>query len=291
MFSLNGKTALITGSGRGIGLAIAEAMAHQGANIFLSDINSSVVERAAGELAGKYPNVAVRGLTFDVTDKAQIESAIQTIKDAGNGLQILVNNAGINLREPVADMDDALWQKMLDTNLTSVFRVSRAAFPMLKEKGGKVINLCSLMSEIARPTVSPYASTKGAVRQFTRALATEWAEHNIQVNGIAPGFIATDMNIPLMEEAVRSGFGGGLPRLARGGFRERAGDLHRRRVHHFSVMGGVPAARTFAKKKILAAPDWKCGGRLCMEGTPNSVRRFHANQRHRLERAGHCGAH
>ena len=198
MFSLNGKTALITGSGRGIGLAIAEAMAHQGANIFLSDINSSVVERAAGELAGKYPNVAVRGLTFDVTDKAQIESAMQTIKDAGNGLQILVNNAGINLREPVADMDDALWQKMLDTNLTSVFRVSRAAFPMLKEKGGKVINLCSLMSEIARPTVSPYASTKGAVRQFTRALATEWAEHNIQVNGIAPGFIATDMNIPLM---------------------------------------------------------------------------------------------
>ena len=200
MFSLNGKTALITGSGRGIGLAIAEAMAHQGANIFLSDINSSVVERAAGELAGKYPNVAVRGLTLDVTDKAQIESAMQTIRDAGNGLQILVNNAGINLREPVADMDDALWQKMLDTNLTSVFRVSRAAFPMLKEKGGKVINLCSLMSEIARPTVSPYASTKGAVRQFTRALATEWAEHNIQVNGIAPGFIATDMNIPLMED-------------------------------------------------------------------------------------------
>ena len=138
MFSLNGKTALITGSGRGIGLAIAEAMAHQGANIFLSDINSSVVERAAGELAEEYPNVAVRGLTFDVTDKAQIESAMQAIKDAGNGLQILVNNAGINLREPVADMDDALWQKMLDTNLTSVFRVSRAAFPMLKEKGGKV---------------------------------------------------------------------------------------------------------------------------------------------------------
>ena len=104
-------------------------------------------------------------------------------------------------------MDDALWQKMLDTNLTSVFRVSRAAFPMLKEKGGKVINLCSLMSEIARPTVSPYASTKGAVRQFTRALATEWAEHNIQVNGIAPGFIATDMNIPLMRHTPAKRWG------------------------------------------------------------------------------------
>ncbi len=125
---------------------------------------------------------------------------MRTIREAGHGLQILVNNAGINLREPVENMDDSLWQKMLDTNLTSVFRVSRAAFPMLGEKGGKVINLCSLMSEIARPTVSPYASTKGAVRQFTRALATEWAEHNIQVNGIAPGFIATDMNIPLMQD-------------------------------------------------------------------------------------------
>jgi len=188
MFSLNGKTALITGSGRGIGLAIAEAMAHQGANIFLSDINGAIVERAAGDLAEKYPDVAVRGLTFDVTDKAQIESAMRTIREAGHGLQILVNNAGINLREPVENMDDSLWQKMLDTNLTSVFRVSRAAFPM------------PLMSEIARPTVSPYASTKGAVRQFTRALATEWAEHNIQVNGIAPGFIATDMNIPLMQD-------------------------------------------------------------------------------------------
>ena len=135
MFSLNGKTALITGSGRGIGLAIAEAMAHQGANIFLSDINGAIVERAAGDLAEKYPDVAVRGLTFDVTDKAQIESAMRTIREAGHGLQILVNNAGINLREPVENMDDSLWQKMLDTNLTSVFRVSRAAFPMLGEIG------------------------------------------------------------------------------------------------------------------------------------------------------------
>lgn len=200
MFSLKGKTALITGSGRGIGLAIAEAMAQQGADIFLSDINGAVVDRAAVDLGARFPKVTVRGLILDVTDKAQIDKAMQTIAEAGKGLQILVNNAGINLREPVADMDDAVWQRMLDTNLTSVFRVSRAAFPMLKERGGKVINLCSLMSEIARPTVSPYASTKGAVRQFTRALATEWAEHGIQVNGIAPGFIATDMNIPLMQD-------------------------------------------------------------------------------------------
>ena len=206
MFSIQGKTALVTGSGRGIGYAIAEALASQGANVTISDINAELVSEAAAALQKKYPSVRVRSLLFDVTDRAQIEAAMATLMKEDGGLDILVNNAGINLREPVADMDDALWQKMLDTNLTSVFRVSRAAFPMLKEKGGKVINLCSLMSEIARPTVSPYASTKGAVRQFTRALATEWAADNIQVNGIAPGFIATDMNIPLMEDKELNGY-------------------------------------------------------------------------------------
>lgn len=161
----------MTGAGRGLGLAIAEALAQQGAHVFLSDI-----------------------------DVPLLEQAISTIHDSGLGLHILVNNAGINLREPVATMPDAVWQRMLDTNLTSVFRVSRAAFPLLQAQGGKVVNLCSLMSEIARPTVAPYASTKGAVRQFTKVLATEWAEHNIHVNGIAPGFIITDMNIPLLED-------------------------------------------------------------------------------------------
>lgn len=205
MFSLNGKTALVTGAGRGIGLAIADALAQQGADVFLSDINAEVVEKAAAEVASRHPGVNVRSLLFDVTDKEQIKEAMRSVAEAG-GLQILVNNAGINLREPVAEMSDEVWQRMLDTNLTSVFRVSRAAYPLLRERGGKVINLCSLMSEIARPTVSPYASTKGAVRQFTRALATEWAADNIQVNGIAPGFIATDMNIPLMEDEELNGY-------------------------------------------------------------------------------------
>ena len=200
MFSLAGKTALITGSGRGIGYAIADALAQQGASIFLSDINSELLKKAQEELKSRHPETDVRGILMDVTNKEQIERGMEIIKEAGNGLQILVNNAGINLRKPVAELDDATWQKMLDTNLTSVFHVSQAAFPMLRAHGGKVINLCSLMSEIARPTVSPYASTKGAVRQFTRALATEWAQYNIQVNGIAPGFIATDMNIPLMQD-------------------------------------------------------------------------------------------
>ena len=131
--------------------------------------------------------------------------ALSTIAAAGP-LHILVNNAGINLRAPVEDMPDELWQRMLDTDVTGVFRVSRAAFPLLRAQGGKVINLCSLMSEIARPGIAPYAAAKGAVRQLTRALATEWAPYGIQVNGIAPGFIATDMNRPLMEDAALNGY-------------------------------------------------------------------------------------
>lgn len=200
MFSLHNKSALVTGAGRGLGLAIAEALAQQGSHVFLSDSNVPLLEQATSTLSARYPNVRISGIVMDVTQQAHIDKAMETINDSGLGLHILVNNAGINLREPVATMPDAVWQRMLDTNLTSVFRVSRAAYPLLKAQGGKVINLCSLMSEIARPTVSPYASTKGAVRQFTKALATEWAEHNIQVNGIAPGFIITDMNIPLLED-------------------------------------------------------------------------------------------
>jgi len=200
MFSLQGKTALITGSGRGLGLAMARAFATQGANVILSDIDVPLMEEAARKLAADFPAVKIMTEPFDVTDQQGIDRAMENVAKREEGLQILVNNAGINLRESVATMSDALWQKMIDTNLTGVFRVSRAALPLLKEKGGKVVNLCSLMSEIARPTVSPYASTKGAVRQFTRALATEWAEYNIQVNGIAPGFITSEMNTAVVSD-------------------------------------------------------------------------------------------
>ena len=191
--------AIVTGGSRGIGAAIAEKLAQDGFDVLINCASSvEKAETVAEKCRAHGVNAYVK--KWDVADYDACSTALKEIKEEIGVPFVLVNNAGINLREPVTDMDDALWQKMLDTNLTSVFRVSRAAFPMLKEKGGKVINLCSLMSEIARPTVSPYASTKGAVRQFTRALATEWAEHNIQVNGIAPGFIATDMNIPLMED-------------------------------------------------------------------------------------------
>ncbi|MDE5878957.1 MAG: SDR family oxidoreductase [Desulfovibrio sp.] len=205
MFSLKGKTAFVTGSSRGIGLGIARALARQGADIWLSGVHREGLDAAVEALGQELPEARVRGILCDVTREESVDMALATIGAAGP-LHILVNNAGINLRAPVEEMPDELWQRMLDTNLTGVFRVSRAALPLLKAQGGKVINLCSLMSEIARPGIAPYAATKGAVRQLTRALATEWAQYGIQVNGIGPGFIATDMNTPLMEDAELNGY-------------------------------------------------------------------------------------
>ena len=205
MFSLNGKIAFITGSSRGIGLGIARALAGQGADIWLSAVHREGLDAAVEALSRDFPERAVRGVLCDVTRQESIDAAVRAIESEG-GLDILVNNAGINLRGPVETMPDDTWQRMLDTDVTGVFRVSRAALPLLKARGGKVINLCSLMSEIARPGIAPYAAAKGAVRQLTRALATEWAVYNIQVNGIAPGFIATDMNRPLMADAELNGY-------------------------------------------------------------------------------------
>ncbi|MDE7240481.1 SDR family oxidoreductase [Desulfovibrio sp.] len=205
MFSLNGKIAFITGSSRGIGLGIARALARQGADIRLSAVHREGLDAAVENLRRDFPERRVSGILCDVTSQESVDAAMRALRSQG-GLHILVNNAGINLRAPVADMPDELWQRMLDTDVTGVFRVCRAALPLLRGHGGKVINLCSLMSEIARPGIAPYAAAKGAVRQLTRALATEWAGYNIQVNGVAPGFIATDMNRPLMEEAALNGY-------------------------------------------------------------------------------------
>ena len=202
MFSLNGKTALITGSGRGIGLAIAEAMAHQGANIFLSDINSSVVERAAGELAEQYPNVAVRGLTFDVTDKAQIESAMQTIRDAGNGLQILVNNAGITADKLLMRMTESDFDNVLFTNLKGTFFCTKAASRlMMRQRYGRIINISSVVGLHGNAGQANYAASKAGLIGLTKSVAKEYAARNITANAVAPGFIETDMTAAMPESA------------------------------------------------------------------------------------------
>ncbi len=197
MFSLKGKTALVTGGGRGIGKAIAEALVTQGARVYISGRTLQTLEQTAKNLDPDNKGCVIP-LAFDVTDKAGIHKAMGTITANGFGLDILVNNAGINLRGPLESISEELWDEVINTNLKSLFLISQAAFPLLKQKGGKIINIASLMSEIGRPTIAPYGAAKGGVRQLTKAMAVEWAEHNIQANAIAPGYIATDMNVPLM---------------------------------------------------------------------------------------------
>lgn len=200
MFSLQGKSALITGGGRGIGFAIAEAMARQGASaIYLSGRNAAPLAEACADLTSRF-GVKAHPLIFDVADKQAVRTAVDEVKARGGALDILVNNAGVNLRGPLETLDEETWDTVIATNLKGTFLVSQAAFPLLAAKGGKIVNVSSLMAEMARPNLAPYASSKGGVRQLTKVMAAEWAQHKIQVNAIAPGFIATELNAPLMND-------------------------------------------------------------------------------------------
>lgn len=191
-FDLSGRTALVTGSTRGIGNALARALAAAGARVA---INGRTAEAVAGVVAEIEGSVAA---PFDVTDDAAIGGAV-----AGLGpVDVLVNNTGITIRRTLVELELEEWQHMLDVNLTSAFLVAQAVAPGMIERGrGKVINVCSVMSELARPTVGAYAATKGALKLLTRSMCAEWAPHGIQANGIAPGYFRTDLNKPLQEDA------------------------------------------------------------------------------------------
>lgn len=194
---LKDKIALVTGGGRGIGRAIAQAFVDAGATVYIAARGLEQLTAATAEMdpggTGR-----VKPLVMDVSSSASVEAAFAGISE--ERLDILVNSAGINLRGPIETMPEETWDAVIDTNLKGVFLVGRAAFPLMKAHGGKVINIASLMAEIARPTISPYAASKGGVRQLTKAMAVEWAPNGIQVNGITPGFIATEMNVPLMKD-------------------------------------------------------------------------------------------
>lgn len=193
LFSLEGKTALVTGSSRGLGLAIAEALASAGARIVLNGVD-------AGRLASTAEGLRARGIdaraeAFDVTDEAAVIAAFERLDAEGVEVDILVNNAGIQLRKPIIEFTAEEWRRVLDTNLTSAFFVGReAARRMIPRGRGKVINIGSLMSGFARPTVAPYTAAKGAIKLLTQSMAAEWAEHGIQANAIGPGYMLTDMN-------------------------------------------------------------------------------------------------
>ncbi len=197
-FSLAGKVALITGAYRGLGFAIARGMAQAGATIVLNGRNSEHVAIAVDKLANE--GIAAASSIFDVGDADAIGAAVDAIEATHGSVDILVNNAGIQRRQAFVDFKRADWDDVIATNLTAPFLLGqRVVRGMIPRKSGKIINIASLMSDVARPTIVAYTAAKGGVRQLTRAMAVELAGHNIQVNAIAPGYFATEMNRALID--------------------------------------------------------------------------------------------
>ena len=199
-FDLTGRVALVTGAYRGLGFAIAQGLARAGAKVVLNGRKADALATAAQSLTagGGTADIAV----FDVTDRDAVGSGVAAITATHGTIDILVNNAGIQRRAPLVDFPQEDWDAIIATNLTAPFVVSQAVLPgMIARKRGKIIHIASLMSELARPTVVPYVAAKGGVRQLTRGMAVELAPHNIQVNAIAPGYFATELNRALIDNA------------------------------------------------------------------------------------------
>ena len=198
MFSLEGKVALVTGASYGIGFAIATAFAKAGATIVFNDIKQELVDK--GLVAYKELGIEAHGYVCDVTDEEQVQAFVAKVREEVGIIDILVNNAGIIKRIPMLEMSAADFRKVIDVDLNAPFIVSKACIPGMIEKGhGKIINLCSMMSELGRETVSAYAAAKGGLKMLTRNICSEYGEANIQCNGIGPGYIATPQTAPLRE--------------------------------------------------------------------------------------------
>ena len=229
-FSLEGKVALITGASYGIGFAIACAYAEAGATICFNDINQELVDKGLAGYAEK--GIKAHGYVCDVTDEAAVNALVATIEKEVGTIDILVNNAGIIRRIPMHEMSAAEFRKVIDVDLNAPFIVSKAVLPgMMKKNAGKIINICSMMSELGRETVSAYASAKGGLKMLTRNICSEYGQYNIQCNGIGPGYIETPQTAPL---------------------REKQADGSDHPFHTF-LMGRTPAGR-WGKPEDLAGP-------------------------------------
>ena len=198
MFSLKGRVALVTGASYGIGYAIAKAYAEAGATVVFNDISEELVER--GFKAYEADGISARGYVCDVTDEDAVAKMVADIESNLGGVDILVNNAGIIRRVPMHEMSAEEFRRVIDVDLNAPFIVAKAVIPTMLKKGhGKIINICSMMSELGRETVSAYAAAKGGLKMLTRNIASEYGEANIQCNGIGPGYIATPQTAPLRE--------------------------------------------------------------------------------------------
>ena len=199
LFDLTGRTALVTGASRGLGRAMAEGFAAAGAAIVLNDVHAGRLTAAAAEM--RAAGHQVHEARFDVTDEAAIIAAFERLDQQEIAVDILLNNAGIQFRRPMIQLDTADWRRVIETNLTSAFVVGReAARRMIPRGRGKIINIGSLMSNLARATVAPYTVAKGGIKMLTRAMTAEWAAHGIQANAIGPGYMLTDMNEALVND-------------------------------------------------------------------------------------------
>ena len=199
LFDLTGCTALVTGSSQGLGLAIARGLAEAGAAIVLNGRDEKKLAAAADTLRVELAGGRVATAVFDVTDGAAVMREIERVENDFAPIDILVNNAGIQQRAPLAEMTETQWRAVIDTDLTSVFLVSRAVAPRMIARGaGKIINITSVISEVSRPTIANYAAAKGGVKMLTKSMAVEWAKHGLQCNAIAPGYMVTELNRGLM---------------------------------------------------------------------------------------------
>ena len=199
IFSLKGKIALVTGASYGIGFAIAKAFANAGATIVFNDIKQELVDK--GLAVYKEEGIKAHGYVCDVTDENAVNELVNRIEIEVGVIDILVNNAGIIKRIPMCEMSAAEFRQVIDVDLNAPFICAKAVIPsMIKRGGGKIINICSIMSELGRETVSAYAAAKGGLKMLTRNIASEYGEYNIQCNGIGPGYIATPQTAPLREK-------------------------------------------------------------------------------------------
>ena len=201
LFNLSGRTALVTGSSQGIGFALAKGLAEAGAKVVLNGRDEAKLTAAAGQIPG------ATTLAFDATDHDKVRAAVDAFEQAGTSIDILVNNAGMQFRTPLEDFPADAFERLLQTNVASVFHVGQAvARHMISRGRGKIINIASVQTALARPGIAPYTATKGAVGNLTKGMATDWARHGLQCNAIAPGYFDTPLNAALVADPAFSGW-------------------------------------------------------------------------------------
>ncbi len=198
-FRLDGRLALVTGSSGGIGLALARGLGQAGARLVLNGRNADKLERAVATLQGE--GLQVSGHVFDVTRSADVHRAVQAIETGVGAIDILVNNAGLQKRAPLQDFPEADWHELMQTNVDSVFLVGQTVAKRMIPRGrGRIINICSVQSELGRPNIAPYMASKGAIKMLTKGMAIDWGPYGINVNGLGPGYFKTELTEKLVSD-------------------------------------------------------------------------------------------